>query len=120
MEDIRQPEKKIDSSWKENTGKEKEGAERQEQFTPPEPDFSFFVTTLAIQASIFLGIMENPATGKKAQDLTQAKFIIDTLAMIGEKTKGNLNEEEAALLEKMLFELRTGYVHIAEKDAPKP
>jgi len=74
------------------------------------PDFSFFVTTLGIQASIFLGILENPVTHKKEEDLIQAKFIIDTLSMIKEKTTGNLTQEENTLLENVLYELRMQYV----------
>jgi len=74
------------------------------------PDFNFFITTLALQASIFLGAIVNPATNKKEQDLTQAKFIIDTLAMLKEKTKGNLTQEENNLIENALYELRMQYV----------
>lgn len=73
------------------------------------PDFSFFVTTLALQASIFLGVIPNPATNKKEEDLKQAKFIIDTLGMLKEKTKNNLNPQESQLLENVLYELRMQY-----------
>jgi hypothetical protein len=54
--------------------------------------------------------MNNPMTDKKEEDLPQAKFIIDTLGMLQEKTKGNLTPEESKLLENMLYELRTQYV----------
>lgn len=74
------------------------------------PDFSFFITTLALQASIFLGQVPNPVTNKKEEDLRQAKFIIDTLGMLKEKTKGNLNPEETNLLENVLYELRMQYI----------
>lgn len=73
-------------------------------------DFNFFVTTMGLQASIFLGVLENPVTKKKGEDLTQAKFIIDTLEMIKEKTSGNLTQEENNLLENVLYELRMQYV----------
>lgn len=82
----------------------------QGSFIPPEPDFSFFVTTLALQASIALGAAPNPATDKKEENRPQAKFLIDTLAMLREKTKGNLTREESALLENVLYELRMQYV----------
>ncbi|MDD5568762.1 MAG: DUF1844 domain-containing protein, partial [Candidatus Omnitrophica bacterium] len=52
----------------------------------------------------------NPATQKTEEDLPQAKFIIDTLGMLQEKTKGNLDKEEAELLESLLYELRTVYL----------
>jgi len=102
--------KNSDESWKETVDKEKENLKKENKFVPPEPDFSFFVTTLSLQASIGLGNMPNPVTNKKEEDLTQAKFIIDTLGMLKEKTKGNLNADETTLLENLLYELRLEYV----------
>ncbi|MDD2679964.1 MAG: DUF1844 domain-containing protein [Candidatus Omnitrophica bacterium] len=84
--------------------------ENKNGFIPPNPDFKFFISTLSLQATIFLGQIPNPVTQKNEEDLPQAKFIIDTLGMLQEKTKGNLNEEEAALLENLLYELRTFYL----------
>lgn len=101
--------KNIDETWKETVEKEKQ-KDTEKEFVPPEPDFSFFVTTLAIQASIFLGHIPNPASGKKEEDMTQAKFIIDTLVMLNDKTKGNLTPDESKLLENVLYELRINYV----------
>lgn len=102
--------KNIDENWKETTEKEKEALKKEGKFIPPEPDFNFFVTTLGLQASIFLGQIENPSTNKKEEDLTQAKFIIDTLGMLKDKTKGNLKPEETNLLENLLYELRMQYI----------
>lgn len=81
-----------------------------DEFDPPVPDFKFFISTLSLQASIFLGQIPNPVSQKTETDLTQAKFIIDTLGMLKEKTKNNLNEEESNLLENFLYELRTVYL----------
>lgn len=108
--------KNIDESWKEAVEREKENLKKEGRFTPPEPDFNFFVTTLALQTSVFLGQIANPATNKKEEDLVQAKFIIDTLAMLKEKTKGNLNTEETNLLENVLYELRMQYVNKVQRD----
>lgn len=102
--------KNIDESWKEAAEKEKKAIKGEGGFVAPEPDFSFFVTTLALQASISLGEVANPASGKNEVDLTQAKFLIDTLVMLKEKTSGNLKNEETALLENVLYELRMQYV----------
>lgn len=102
--------KNIDEGWKEAVDKEKGASKKEEKITPPQPDFNFFVTTLGLQASIALGIVANPATNKKEEDPSQAKFLIDTLAMLKEKTKGNLATEEATLLENILYELRMQYV----------
>ncbi|MDD4953620.1 MAG: DUF1844 domain-containing protein [Candidatus Omnitrophica bacterium] len=103
--------KNIDETWKETVEKEKEGLKKEGGFIPPEPDFSFFTTTLALQASIALGQIPNPENNQKEEDLKQAKFLIDTLALLKEKTKGNLNEEETTLLENILYELRTIYIN---------
>jgi len=130
--------KKVDESWKQNVEKEKaQSKEKLEnnglasdgqshkpqgnglpsdrqsqkvQFEPPVVDFKFFVTTLTLQASIALGHMANPATEKVEEDLAQAKFLIDTLGMLQEKTKNNLAKDETELLENLLYELRTAYL----------
>ncbi len=88
-----------------------------DKFEPPVPDFKFFISTLSLQASIFLGQIPNPATQKIEEDLTQAKFMIDTLGMLAEKTKNNLSAEEVDLLESLLYELRT--VYLAKKGRDK-
>ncbi|MDD2751553.1 MAG: DUF1844 domain-containing protein [Candidatus Omnitrophica bacterium] len=102
--------KNVDESWKEAAAKEKENLGKEGKFVPPEPDFNFFITTLALQASISLGIVPNPSTNKTEEDLSQAKFLIDTLGMLKDKTQGNLNEEELKFLEHVLYELRTQYL----------
>jgi len=102
--------KKVDESWKETAEKQKEELKKERKSIPPEPDFSFFITTLSIQAAISLGDVPNPATNQKEEDLNQAKFIIDTLGMLQEKTKGNLDSKETQLLENVLYELRMQYV----------
>ena len=112
MDEIR---KKVDENWKQNVEKEKQEPKTQGEFVPPEPDFKFFITTLTLQASIALGHMANPATGKTEKDPTQAKFLIDTLGMLQEKTKGNLTQEETDLLENLLYELRVAYLAKEEK-----
>jgi len=102
--------KKVDQDWKQNVEKEKAAPKEKSEFVPPAPDFKFFVTTLAMQASIALGHMPNPATDKVEDDLIQAKFLIDTLGMLQEKTSNNLSEEETELLENLLYELRVAYL----------
>ncbi len=87
--------------------------EEKKDFVPPKPDFNFFITTLSLQASISLGQMPNPSTNKTEVDLMQAKFIIDTLDMLKEKTSGNLNSDESKLLDNLLYELKNAYL---EKD----
>lgn len=102
--------KKIDASWKEAAEKERDSLKKEGKFIPPEADFSFFITTLALQASIALGQVPNPATNQKGEDTAQAKFLIDTLGMLKSKTNGNLTADETSLLENVLYELRMQYV----------
>lgn len=107
--------KNIDESWKDTVDKEKVNVEKKGKPVPMEPDFSFFITTLSLQASIDLGVVSNPASNKKEENLVQAKFLIDTLGMLKEKTKGNLNPEETSLLENVLYELRMQYIAKTKK-----
>jgi uncharacterized protein YjaG (DUF416 family) len=110
--------KNIDDSWKESVEKEKEALKKEGKFVPPVPDFNFFISTLALQASISLGQIANPSTNKIEEDLTQAKFLIDTLAMLKEKTKGNLTQEEDGLLDNVLYELRMQYISKTQDTRP--
>ncbi|MCM8766079.1 MAG: DUF1844 domain-containing protein [Candidatus Omnitrophica bacterium] len=73
-------------------------------------DFKFFLTSLGMQALASLGEIENPLTGKKEENLNQAKFFIDLLGIIKEKTKNNLDKEEESLLDNLLYQLRTLYI----------
>lgn len=108
--------KKVDQSWKEKVEQEKQTPKQPGAFVPPDPDFKFFITTLAMQASIALGHLANPATDKTEKDPVQAKFIIDTLGMLQEKTKANLTKEETDLLENLLYELRVAYLAKADEE----
>ncbi len=108
--------KHIDESWKDAVNKEKGSEVNQNEPHYPEPDFKFFVTTLSLQATIALGNMPNPVTNKVEVDLSQAKLLIDTLAMLKEKTTGNLSTEEDSLLDNMLYELRMNYIEKTKGD----
>ena len=57
-----------------------------------------------------LGAIEDPETGQKTKNLPLAKQTIDILGMLEEKTKGNLTDDEAAMLKNILYELRMLYV----------
>ena len=105
-------EKKVDESWKDKVEQEKqqEPAPQPAASELPQADFSFFVTSLSIQAAISLGQIPNPVTQKLDENLGHAKLIIDTLAMLKEKTTGNLSADEDSLIENYLYELRMQYV----------
>lgn len=82
---------------------------RQPTVLPP-VDFSTFVFSLNTSALVHLGEIPDPVTGQKKKELTFAKHTIDTIAMLQEKTKGNLNKDEEALVEHILYDLRMRYV----------
>lgn len=72
--------------------------------------FINFLSTLATNAAASLGAVPHPATGQRSLDLDTGKYWLDVLAMIRDKTKGNLHEQEARLLEGLLADLRMQYV----------
>ena len=76
----------------------------------PQVNFSTFVFSLSSSVLLHLGEMPDPATNKKVVNLSLAKQSIDILAMLHEKTSGNLDEEEENLLKNLLYELRVKYV----------
>jgi hypothetical protein len=72
--------------------------------------FLTFIMSLNASALVHLGVIADPTTGEKNKNLALGKQTIDTLAMLEEKTRGNLDEEEKNLMRSMLFELRLIYV----------
>lgn len=72
--------------------------------------FVNFLSTLATNAAAALGAVPHPATGQRTLDLDSGKFWIDVLAMLRDKTKGNLHAKEEKLLEGLLADLRMQYV----------
>lgn len=81
--------------------------------------FSGFVIGLAQQAFVSLGLVKDPQSSTIRKDLPQAKAMIDVLAMLRDKTRGNLDEVEARMMDEMLDELRLRYVR-ETRDARKP
>ena len=79
-----------------------------------ELDFSTFVISLATSAQVGLGAVPHPETNQAAQNFPAAKQMIDILALLEEKTNGNLTEAESALLDQVLHNLRIHYVRAVE------
>jgi hypothetical protein len=78
---------------------------RAEDLPPPGGDFTLFVTRLGFQALLSLGLMENPVTGERHQNLGQARLLRDDLEMLRTKTAGNLDDGEQAKLDEVLQHL---------------
>lgn len=73
----------------------------------PQVDFTSFVLSLATSALYHLGLVPDPETGQKAApNLPIARQTIDTIAMLQDKTQGNLSVEEAELVTNLLTDLR--------------
>lgn len=120
--------KKVDETWKQEASLEKERlekklekeAEERRQRDLPPASFLAFISGFAAQVLIHLGEMENPISDKLETDLAAAKYSIDTLSILREKTKGNLTTEEERYFDAMLTDLRMRYVRVKEKGPTKP
>ena len=88
----------------------------EEETAEPQLDFFNYVASLGFQAMIFLGEMPNPVTNQTEKSLKQAKFLIDTLVLIRDKTIGNLTKEEGELIKGSIYELQKRFVEIAQKE----
>ena len=81
--------------------------------------FIEFVVMHAQNAALFLGQIPNPGTGEAEVNLDLARMFIDQLAMIQEKTRGNLTSEEAKVLSKALSNLQMAYVEASGGSRPQ-
>src|ERR671925_1599699 len=77
--------------------------------------FIEFVMMHAQNAALFLGQIPNPKTGQGEVNLELAKMFIDQLAMIQEKTRGNLTTDESTVLKNTLSNLQMVYVEVSQK-----
>lgn len=117
----------IDEDWKSQVEAEKEAAKSASEPTsdeaaaaagegqmPPMPPASYMmhISMLASEAMMSMGQMPHPATGETGVHPEQAKYLIDTIAMLCEKTKGNVSAEETQGVEQLLHQLRMAYVAI--------
>jgi hypothetical protein len=80
----------------------------------PELDFSMFVLSLTHSAWVHLGDAPNPADGQRETNLAMARQTIDLLALLQEKTRGNLSGDEERVLVSALYDLRMRYVEVAK------
>src|SRR4030042_1005510 len=116
----------IDEDWKQQAQKEKEVLAAQEKVekekAPPDKsrrgplpkgDFAALISMLVTQALFAMGLIQVEGQKEKEPDLELAKYSIDMLETIEEKTKGNLTEEEKNMLENTLAQVRMAYVKLA-------
>ena len=113
----------VDDDWKAQAQAEKEKLAEQEAETAaeagpegqrqiPPASFEMLVSTMVTQTMFALGAIPDPQTGQRYMDLDVAKYHIDILGILMEKTKGNLDEDEAKLIDQALYECRMHYVQV--------
>ena len=127
--------KKVDEDWKRRAQLERE--QDAAKFSPkpdagsapaqgpkpggkPSAQFAGLVESLASQALMFMGAVRDPMTGEAQTDLRQAQAMVDMLAMLEEKTKGNLVKEEEEMLKQVLSEVRMHFVRLSNPPAAPP
>jgi len=93
---------------KQSVEAKKEGSVKAAELPPL--DFSTFILSLSSSVLMNLGVVENPVTNKKEKEPAIARQTIDLMVLLQEKTKGNLTESEAKLMEEVLHELQLWYV----------
>jgi len=136
-EDKKEEEPKIivDEDWKAEARKEKEvlaaqekaekageqekKQKRQTRGRVPQGNFAALVSTLATQAVYSMGLMAVEGQEQPEPDLEIARFNIDMLATLEEKTKGNLSKDEERVLKSTLSELRMTFVKLTDKAETK-
>ena len=90
---------------------EREKEQKKEPAKLPPGDFAALISMLTSQALFAMGLLEVEGP-KKEPDLEMARYNIDMLATLQEKTKGNLTEQEAAVLENTLSQVRMAFVKV--------
>jgi hypothetical protein len=81
----------------------------------PDVTFASFFMALNTSALYHLGEIAEPATGVRHKDMMMAKHTIDTMSMLADKTRGNLDAEEAKLVENSIYDLKMRYVKAETK-----
>jgi hypothetical protein len=88
---------------------------RQATDAPPELTFAAFLWSLSEQALAALGEVPDPASGQLSRDLIMAQQMIDIIIMLRDKTRGNLEPQEQAMLTEILSSLQIKYVELARQ-----
>lgn len=84
--------------------------DREGKCVMPEVTFSAFIMSLNTSALYHLGEIQDPTTGKSEVNYDLARHAIDTLVMLQEKTKGNLNHEEEEMLKNIVYDVKIRFV----------
>ena len=74
------------------------------------PDFIHIFTTFAMQAMIAMGRMENPVSGESKVDMKMARYFVEVLGVLTEKSEGNLTKEEEQHVEATIHQVKLAFV----------
>jgi len=85
----------------------------------PDPRFASFVYFQAQNGGLFLGRVPNPTTGETSINLRAARSVLDSLEMLSDKSKGNLNQAEEKLLSFALSNLRNLFEEVSKEENPE-
>ena len=91
-------------------GPARPGVRGEESAEPLEARFDLFLSGLMMEALVALGDMPHPSTRQPQTSLPRAKYLIDLLGVLEEKTKGNLTADEETLMTDALYQLRMRYL----------
>lgn len=115
----------VDEDWKEEAQREKEmlarafeeRQRRAQELRLPEASLEVLATSIAVQAMIALGAVADPKGTAPPIDLDAARFHIDLLEVLRDKTRGNLTARESKMLEQTIFDLQMSYVECSRQPA---
>ena len=119
----------IDEDWKSQVESEKEALAKDKSESPqpadeaqamPAPSFEMLLTTLATEAMMSLGQLPNLANEKVEINFPQARYVIDMMQMLEEKTKGNLTQAEQDAITALLHQLRMMFVSVQQMQGLTP
>ena len=121
----------VDEDWKSKVRAEKESFEKESEKPQPEADdphdppmppasLEMLLTTLATEAMMALGQIPHPTMGKMLFQPNQAKFLIDTIGVLKEKTSGNLTTAETQAIDNLIHQLRMVYIAGPPENVPVP
>jgi hypothetical protein len=82
---------------------------------PVDASFSTLILSLGSSAAMAMGIAPNPQTGATEHDLPMARFNIDLLEVLKEKTKNNLQKDESDFLNHLITDLKLKFVEASKK-----
>ena len=106
-------EEEIASQAEESAEAPAEGAPAEGEYDLPPASFPSLLQEFSTRALVSLGMIQNPFSGEAQVDLKAAAYSIDMLAILQEKTEGNLEENESAYLGQLIAQLREAFLKVS-------